>query len=144
MNLEDLKDLLPKNILEIADIIGYPATLKLVDRLGGVTFPFSKGVSKLGKARVDILVNTLGKDDANKLMAHFGGEDFYVPRCASALLECRNRKFIAEFDELKTSGDSALMALTRLCPQYGITDRFAWTLLSKYNRTQNAKQDSLF
>ena len=144
MNLEDLKALLPESILEIAEIIGYPATLKLVEALGGVSFPFSKGVSVLGKARVDMLIQAVGQEAADKLMAHFGGEDLFIPRCAVAFREARNQRFIAELNDLRSTGTSVLMALSMLCPRYGFTDRFAWDLLNKRNGAQSVKQDSLF
>ncbi|WP_140921514.1 Mor transcription activator family protein [Limnobaculum xujianqingii] len=144
MNLEELKDFLPGNIQEAAEIIGYPATLKLVEKLGGITFPFSKGVGAFGKTRIALLVQAIGKDHADKLMSHFGGEDFYIPRCAEALREHRNRQFLSAFDDMKNAGESASMSLTILCPQFGFSDRFAWELLSKYNRTDANKQDTLF
>lgn len=144
MDLEQVKDLLPETIQQIAELIGYPATICLVKHLGGTTFPISKGLRTVGNVRYDLLEKTIGTENSDKLAGVFGGEDFYIPRCAEALRELRNRQFVSEFDTLKNEGTSALMALTTLCPKFGFSDRLAWELLERYGRTQTSSQSSLF
>lgn len=43
MELEKVKSLLPETVLDIAGLIGFPATALLIKALGGTTIPFGKG-----------------------------------------------------------------------------------------------------
>ncbi|HBE9179102.1 TPA: hypothetical protein KNH08_001978 [Serratia fonticola] len=144
MDIEQVRELLPDSILQIVELIGYPATSALLAKLGGVTFPFYKGLSEHDSARAALLREAIGDENVRILVKHFAGEVLYVPRCDRALRELRNRAFLNEFDELCKSGVSALMVMTRLCPKYGFSDRFAWGLLAE-NRAKNpGQQESLF
>ncbi|TKI08645.1 Mor transcription activator family protein [Martelella alba] len=131
MNLEQVTELLPPSVIQIADLIGFPATERLLAAFGGTTFPISKGLRALGAARAALLRDTIGDENTKLLIKAFGGEEPYLPRCDRALRELRNRRFLAEFEQAKNQGTSSLMALTFLCPKYGFSDRFAWQLLSQ-------------
>lgn len=144
MDIEQVKALLPESVQQIAELIGYPATARLLDKLGGTTFPIGKGLRALGAARVTLLRETIGDENAQLLVKHFGGEVLYLPRCDRALRELRNRSFLAEFAQLRDSGVSSLMVMTQLCPKYGFSDRFAWGLLSQRNIDSVHNQQDLF
>ncbi|MCQ4171722.1 MULTISPECIES: Mor transcription activator family protein [Hafniaceae] len=144
MDLEQVKALLPESVQQIADLIGYPATARLLDVLGGTTFPVGKGLRAMGATRAALLKQTVGEDNAALLVKHFGGEVLYLPRCDRALRELRNRSFLDEFNQLRDNGISSLMVMTQLCPKYGFSDRFAWGLLSTQKHNAELQQDSLF
>lgn len=144
MDIEQVRELLPDSILQIVELIGYPATSALLAKLGGVTFPFYKGLSEHDSARAALLREAIGDENVRILVKHFAGEVLYVPRCDRALRELRNRAFLNEFDELCKSGVSALMVMTRLCPKYGFSDRFAWGLLADNRAKKLNSQSSLF
>ncbi|ENP0655893.1 Mor transcription activator family protein [Serratia marcescens] len=144
MELEQVKKLLPESVLQIAELIGYPATQRLLELFGGTTFPVGKGLRALGATRASMLREAIGADNARLLVKHFGGEVLYLPRCDRALRELRNRSFLQEFTELRDSGVSSLMVMTRLCPKYGFSDRFAWGLLAENKANTSSQQDSLF
>lgn len=144
MDIEQVRELLPDSILQIVELIGYPATSALLSKLGGVTFPFYKGLSEHDSARAALLREAIGDENVRILVKHFAGEVLYVPRCDRALRELRNRAFLNEFDELCKSGVSALMVMTRLCPKYGFSDRFAWGLLADNRAKKLNSQSSLF
>ncbi|BFI53747.1 Mor transcription activator family [Yersinia pseudotuberculosis] len=144
MDIEQVKALLPESVQQIAELIGYPATARLLDKLGGTTFPIGKGLRALGAARATLLRETIGDENAQLLVKHFGGEVLYLPRCDRALRELRNRSFLAEFSELRALGVSSLMVMTQLCPKYGFSDRFAWGLLAERKTSNNELQSSLF
>lgn len=144
MDIEQVRDLLPESILQIVELIGYPATSALLAKLGGVTFPFYKKLSEHDGARAVLLRQTIGDDNTQILVKHFAGEVLYIPRCDRAFRELRNRAFLAEFDELCKSGISALMVMTQLCPKYGFSDRFAWGLLAENRSSTSNQQNSLF
>ncbi|EFX2000393.1 TPA: Mor transcription activator family protein [Shigella sonnei] len=144
MDIEQVKDLLPESVQQIADLIGYPATARLLDVLGGTTFPVGKGLRAIGAARAALLKQTIGEENARLLVKNFGGEVLYLPRCNSALRELRNRAFLNEFHQLRDDGVSSLMVMTRLCPKYGFSDRFAWQLLASRKNQSAHHQVSLF
>lgn len=144
MDLEQVKALLPESVQQIADLIGYPATARLLDVLGGTTFPVGKGLRAMGATRAALLKQTVGEDNAALLVKNFGGEVLYLPRCDRALRELRNRSFLDEFNQLRDNGISSLMAMTQLCPKYGFSDRFAWGILANIKNDNSLNQDSLF
>lgn len=144
MDIEQVKALLPESVQQIAELIGYPATARLLDKLGGTTFPIGKGLRALGAARATLLRETIGDVNAQLLVKHFGGEVLYLPRCDRALRELRNRSFLAEFAQLRDSGVSSLMVMTQLCPKYGFSDRFAWGLVSESKAANLITQQNLF
>lgn len=144
MDLEQVHALLPESVQQIAELIGYPATARLLETLGGTTFPIGKGLRAMGTTRATLLKQTVGDDNARLLVTHFGGEVLYLPRCDRALRELRNRAFLDEFTQLRDDGISSLMVMTRLCPKYGFSDRFGWGLLSKYKHFNSTNQHSLF
>lgn len=146
MNLQQVTELLPPAVIQIADLIGFPATEQLLKAFGGTTFPVGKGLRALGANRAALLRDTIGDHNTQLLIKNFGGEALYLPRCDRALRELRNRRFLAEFDDVRQGGTSSLMAMTFLCPKYGFSDRFGWQLLSqkKNGLAQNQQQESLF
>lgn len=139
-DLERVKFLLPEPVLRIAELIGFPAAAQLLKVLGGATFPVGKGIRALGIQRVRMLQDAIGKENARILMNHFGGEVLYLPRCTQALRELRNRRFIDEFNALRGNGVSSVRAMTKLCPKYGFSDRFAWGLLAKQKAVISSDQ----
>ena len=144
MNLEELQDLLPQTVQQIAALIGYPSTMALIEKLGGTTFPIGKGIHSLGSNRLNMLRQAIGSDNTNKLIADFGGDLLYIPRCAEAMREWRNRKLVERFDELTEQGLSSLMALSQICPEFGLSDRHVWNILGMHGRTSSSQQGSLF
>jgi Mor family transcriptional regulator len=144
MELEEMQSLLPEIVCEIADLIGFDATQKLVFKFGGVTFPVGKGMRADGIQRYNMLRNTIGEDNAKTLSEHFAGELVYIPRCDAALREWRNQQFLVEFDYMLTQNVSANMALTKLCPKYKITVRHGWDILSRRKRVKVQQQQPLF
>ncbi|HHL0433577.1 Mor transcription activator family protein [Klebsiella quasipneumoniae subsp. similipneumoniae] len=144
MNLQQVTELLPPVVIQIADLIGFPATERLLSAFGGTTFPIGKGLRALGAQRAALLRDTIGDHNAQLLFKNFGGFPLYLPRCETALRELRNQRFLAEFDSVRQEGTSSLMAMTLLCPRYGFSDRFGWELLSKRKKSLSTRQQSLF
>ncbi|MEQ9889043.1 Mor transcription activator family protein [Pectobacterium zantedeschiae] len=144
MELERVAGLLPDVVLQIADLIGFPATARLLEKFGGTTFPIGKGLRALGAHRAELLRETVGVDNAALLVKKFGGEVLYLPRCDRALRELRNQRFLSEFAALRESGTSGNMAMMQLCPVYGFSDRFAWELVRESKNAVTHSQKSLF
>ncbi|WP_350312379.1 hypothetical protein OHJ28_13575 [Dickeya fangzhongdai] len=145
MELERVAGLLPDVVLQIADLIGFPATARLIERFGGTTFPIGKGIHALGAARAELLRETIGAENATLLSKTFGGDIVYLPRCAAALRELRNQRFMHDLNKMTESGTSITMAMSRLCPEYGFSDRHAWDMIKSTRCSESQQhQQSLF
>lgn len=145
-NLESLETLLPDTVRQMAMVIGFPATQKLVERFGGACFPIGRGLRGTGERRLALLRDVIGEDKTLLLMKQFGGESsLVIPRCAGAMREWRNRCFLAEVDELVDNGESLRMALTLIAPRYGFANTWAWALLARRRHTAPpSSQGALF
>lgn len=133
---------LPESVVQIADIIGLSAAEQLVRAIGGTRFKFGKG--RRDSPRLKLLHNTIGHEATEKLLAVFGGDTLYIPRCQIALQRLRNQRFRADFAALTHDGQtSKAMALLQLCPQYGISNRTADKILQE-REVPSTEQESLF
>ena len=132
---------LPESVRQIAEVIGLDGAEKLVRSIGGARFKFGKG--RQNTARMKLLHKAVGAADAEKLAAVFGGDELYIPRCSAQLRKVRNRRFRAAFAALTNGGKtSKAMALTELCPQFGLSHRTADKILAE--REEVAVQWALF
>ncbi|WP_369587295.1 Mor transcription activator family protein [Kingella oralis] len=132
---------LPESMRQIAGVIGLDGAERLVRAIGGARFKFGKG--RQNTARMKLLHKAVGAADAAKLAAVFGGDELYIPRCSAQLRLVRNRRFRAAFAALTDGGKtSKAMALTELCPQFGLSHRTADKILAE--RDVVAVQGALF
>ena len=132
---------LPESMRQIAGVIGLDGAERLVRAVGGARFKFGKG--RHNTARMKLLRQAVGKAGADKLAAVFGGDELYIPRCTVQLRKVRNRRFRAAFMALTDGGKtSKAMALTELCPQFGLSHRTADKILAE--REEVAVQGALF
>jgi Mor family transcriptional regulator len=69
------------------------------------------------------LVELIGTAATTKLIAVYGGEKIWIPRCAQALRDIRDRRIIAAYD----GGQSA----SRLAREHSLTDRQIYTILKR-------------
>ncbi|CAG9412261.1 MULTISPECIES: Mor transcription activator family protein [Providencia] len=143
MDLKAVEHLLPDSLRHIAELIGYPETLKLIDVFGGTTFVFTKSTET---ERFTRLSHVIGEHNAARLQTHFCGSDIYIPNASAAMREWRNQRFISEYNRLLNEGLSSVKAIVKLCPKFGFSDRYAWDLLSRNKRSsrQIIKQSTLF
>lgn len=111
MNTEIEARYLPPIVQEIADLIGLPATLKLVEAYGGTRLYVPK--------RFDPdhpIVKLIGHELAALLFARFGGQDqFDVPRCVIAIKAARDKQIRAERRDGTTHA--------RLAVKHGLSER---------------------
>ncbi|WP_054285928.1 Mor transcription activator family protein [Gulbenkiania mobilis] len=143
MKLEDVQHLLPEMAQLIADLIGLPKALKLIEAWGGTTFPVSKNKRREGQIRYEALAEVVGVDAANLLTRHFGGEVLSIPRCAVAMREVRDRMIRAEFDQ-ETRAHPAVHVVNQLARRYQMTERNVWMVLKKADQVNETRQEALF
>lgn len=113
---------LPDSIADLTDLLGYHATARLIDAVGGVT---------ISRATRPLLAQALTEDETGKLLSWLGASSLYIPRCDSALRAGRNQRFLQAVREAQREGQSIRQALATLCPQFGFSDRYGWQLLAR-------------
>lgn len=122
---------LPRMVRDIADRLGLPAALELVEKLGGVTLPIPMRQSLRGETRYCFLVDKLGAELAGALCREYGGTDLYVPNCRQTLIDERNAALNRDRDELAKKGVSERKIVATLALQYRISDRNVWRILKR-------------
>lgn len=127
-----LPELLPDVVVEIAELIGYPKTLKLIRALGGLDFYMPKCFDN---RYADLLVETLG-EEAEMLMQRFGGERIYIPRCHAAFVQIRNWEFVREVDWRISQGYGRQAVIQQLAVKYGFSERWAYKILAERQERQ--------
>ena len=109
---------LPESVRELIELIGLPATLKLVEKYGGI---YAHIPCKVGPNHT--LAVDLGLDKAQILVDYYGGTYPYIPRLAEVLRHNRNREIIQKFED----GVSA----RRLARRYKLSIRQIWYILKQ-------------
>ncbi|AAP95450.1 mor transcription activator family protein [[Haemophilus] ducreyi] len=140
MQFENVQDYLPECVQTIVDVIGLPATEKLVRAFGGFSFQFSRS-----KTYFDRLRDILGQEDAVKLQQFMDRSEVYIPRCEVALRMLRNQKLYADFCYLTQHERlSGRLAILQLCQKYQVSDRTAWDVVRAFQRQRNYTKATLF
>lgn len=137
MNIEQLREHFPPSVLEMVNIIGWEATLTLIERIGGVTYRVPMGNCK----RMELLISVLGKVTAERFCEVYGGAELYIPRCQHAFRVFRNHQFKADIAEQVSQGESLKFAITLTAPIYGFSERQAWRIMGQTEAPQ--KQQGL-
>lgn len=125
-------ELLPEVVVTISDVIGYRATLQLITQLGGIEFvvPRLECAPNRSRRYRDMVVDVIGDELANRLFDLFGGERLYLPRCHAAFIKLRNIEFAKQVAQAVARGELQAAVIQRLAPQYGFTERWAFTVLA--------------
>ena len=134
-------DLLPDIVVDISQMIGYGAALKLVQALGGIDFAMPKG--ELDSHALKQLVSAVGVDAARTLMKVYGGAYLYIPRCHAALTQLRNQEFRKKVVAMVASGSTQTAAMHFYMQQYGFSERWAYVVMREETKRADT-QMSLF
>ncbi|WP_312929120.1 Mor transcription activator family protein [Stutzerimonas nitrititolerans] len=129
MNLEQVRALLPAQIQEIAAAIGLPATQRLVQELGGTTWPVAKGVRRLGVIRHEALKEVVGEQAAQIMAERWGNQDLYIAKCDGPLRRLRDLEIHRQFEQAMREGISANTVVNELARNYQLSDRWIWKIL---------------
>lgn len=131
MNLEQVRDQLPAQVLEIAQVVGMPAALRLVNELGGTTWEFARGANRNGQIKVAALADIIGDEAAQRLTTRLGGETIYIPRCDAALRRLRDLEIHRQFVQAVREGVGARVVVAELARTYKLSDRRIWIILDQ-------------
>lgn len=132
MDLNQVKDLLPRNVRDMASRIGLPSTLIVVERLGGTTWRIAEGRNPEGEAKRAALADLVGSDIEEQLHREYAGEEIYLARCHAALLRWRNLEIHARFERGVREGRSARDLVAELARDFRLSDRWIWQVLNTY------------
>lgn len=143
--LAQLENLLPDSAKALIHVLGYAAATRLINRFGGVTLAAKSGAARERTGGVHALLReVLSEEESGKLIAYLGADQFYIPRCDTALRKLRNARFVAAMAERQEMGLSIRQAMAVLCPQFGISDRLGWELLGRKGADNLPNQEQLF
>ncbi|MFL1552481.1 Mor transcription activator family protein [Pseudomonas sp. D47] len=129
MKIDQVKGLLPRQVLDIAEAIGIPATQRLVDELGGTTWPVAQGKRRLGIIRHEALVNVIGVEAAEIMAKRWANVQLYIPRCDAALRSLRDHDINTQFEQGVREGISANTLVAELARSNKLSDRRIWEIL---------------
>lgn len=127
-----MSDTTPVNLLEIIEIIGEAAALKIVERFGGTTqrLPAIKNIT-----HDHYLAQCIGIEALTDLVKITGGGRWlYIARCARGMRAARNQEIV----RLYSSGTP----VETLACRYYLSDRQIWNILG--STVVDDKQVSLF
>ncbi len=124
-------DDLPESLRDVVELIGLPATLRLVESYGGIIALY---VPRDIDPDHPIAV-AIGIAAARKLAARYGADTLRnIPRCVDGLRRIRNAEIRARHPH-----ESA----ARLALDYSLTERQIWSILAEV-RDVDDKQAALF
>ncbi|MBF8271571.1 MAG: hypothetical protein HW380_676 [Magnetococcales bacterium] len=137
LSVEDLERCwLPKSAIQLIEVIGTAATLRLVQNHGGTYLALPRSIGP----QHDVS-NLIGFEAARSLAERWGGERVYIPKVDVAVRCVRNREMIARYEQ----GES----YRSLVKEYAICDRWFWRIMKKTQTSpghspKENKQLSLF
>lgn len=123
----------PVNLLEIVELIGEAAALKLVEDYGGQTIR----IPALRNVNVDhALTRCIGLESLTALAKADGGRWLYVAKCDQSLRVRRNREIVEKYSPPHN------VPVAQLAKDYGLSDRQIWNILG--STAMDDKQEQLF
>jgi len=136
---------LPELAADMVARMGLPDTLRIIERLGGLTVRIAVRDTPACQSPREPLARLLGKDLERALHHHYASEILYIPRCAQLLAQQRNCAIHGAFEALLRDGKSARSIVAILARQFGLSDRRIWDILKlPLSGENNAAQQSLF
>lgn len=131
MNIEQIQSMLPQQLQEIAEAIGLAATQRLVEELGGTTWPVAKGVRRLGQIRHAALVEVIGEDAATIMAERWANVPLYIPKCDAAIRRLRDLEINRQYVQGCREGISSNTLVAELARSYKLSDRRIWEILKQ-------------
>lgn len=124
---------LPEQAAEIRELIGWPATLALVEAFGGI------GIVVPRQYDADCqLAQLLGEEATQALIGRYGGDTLYIAKLHRAMMAARNIEIDRRFSDPKNPVPAWKLAL-----EYRLSERQIWNIL-KDPSTLRDHQPGLF
>lgn len=114
-------NLLPESLKPIAELIGMPSTISLVERYGGGRLYIPRNANN-----DHALVQVLGREAVEALASVHAGESIELPLATAALRRARDMEIYRRYN----SGDSA----EQLAKDYGATRRHIYRIVGQIKK----------
>lgn len=124
-------DALPQSAKELAELIGLPALLKLVEWRGGVYLSVPLNIHDQHP-----ITHRIGIEAATKLTNIHGGTELEIPRCTAAIKVVLHAQIVQRRD----SGETEL-AVAR---DVGVTGRWVREIRARHRQQQESGQGDMF
>lgn len=119
-------DHLPRTARDLVDLIGLPATLRLIEARGGQMITVPKRKRAQGEALFEQLLELVGPEAAEKICQRYGGEYLTIPSCKRAAHAVRDAELQARFDALLAEGLGARAVANQLAGEFGLDVSTVW------------------
>lgn len=124
---------LPQSVVDLIELLGYEAAMRLVDAFGGLEIEVPMGRATANPERGSLtarLIEVLGATLAARFMHTYGGEPYYVAKCMQAIRDDRDRSIQADYD--------AGVRVPDIARKYMISERWVWVVLKRAIGDQQA------
>lgn len=117
-----IKETLPSTALDLANLIGLPATLALVEEFGGNELRIPAYRNCKSAALFQKITEKVGEEAAIAISKAYGGDVLYIPSCAKTRRALRDMEIVRAYDTLilETSARDAVATLSK---QYYLSNR---------------------
>lgn len=136
---DKILDMLPTQIVELIELIGFDNTMTLVNKFGGLSFEMPHSTNTTNGQR---LVRELGADVAEVLIDRYRGDSIYINNCDALRVYLRNQALVGAILARMETGVSQYQAIQEIAPEFGITERRVYDILREM--TGEGSQLSLF
>ncbi len=124
---------LPEAVQTLELVLGSSqALLRLVQQFGGCTLRIPTRWPPRGKPQEYFghpFRCALTPKQMEKIVAHFGGTDLYVPKCQKYMQLVRNKNIIKSYCKETQKGVSSGQVVQHLAKRHALTDRRIWGIL---------------
>ena len=133
----DLRDL-PQSAVDLVNLIGLPAALRLVKTWPGHPFPVPKGENNNpeGAARFTTLVEVVGLENSRILVRVYGGTILNIPRCKVAMTRALHRQIASDYDARLKAGEPHSAIISTLALAHFFTTRWVEIILKSTDTTE--------
>lgn len=131
--------MLPTQIVELIELIGFDNAMTLVKKFGGLSFEMPHSTNTANGQR---LVRELGADVAELLIDHYRGDSIYISNCDALRVYLRNQALANAILARMETGVSQYQAIQEIAPAFGITERRVYDILREM--TGEGSQLNLF
>lgn len=119
---------LPKTARDLADLIGLPDALTLIEKRAGQVLTIPKRKRQAGEELFADLAALVGEGAAQKIVRRYGGEYLTVPSCKGAMRAVRDAELQARFDALLKEGKGARAIANQLAAEFRLDCSTVWRI----------------
>jgi hypothetical protein len=122
---------LPDSIQEMVNVVGLPATLKIVEERGGITLCVPT------KVKADNwLTKLIGENAMKSLVKYYSGEEIEIPLCQAAIKAAQDEEIYQNIQKG--------ISQAKLAREFGYTERGIRKLKKRMEQSIVLNQSSLF